>query len=91
MSKRDFSSMQTNTPISQANNAVDRLHQSITQAVSHPTEQLVDQAHNSLAHTEQAVEALQGSENGLAAEQTEVWLAEEKSRLAAINVSEVND
>ena len=90
MSKRDFSSMQTNTPISQANNAVDRLHQSITQAVSHPTEQMVDQAENSLAHAEQAVQALQGSENGLAAEQTEEWLTEEKSRLAAINVSKSN-
>ncbi|OAB39867.1 hypothetical protein PMSD_02035 [Paenibacillus macquariensis subsp. defensor] len=91
MSKRDFSSMQTNTPESQANNAVDRLHQSITQAVSHPTEELVDQAQNSLIHAEHAVQALQGSENGLAAEQTEAWLAEEKSRLAAVSVSEAND
>lgn len=91
MSQRDFSSMQTNTPISQANNAVDRLHQSISQALSHPTEQLVDQVENSLAHTEQAVQALQGSENGLAAEQSEELLAEEKNRLAAINLSDLND
>lgn len=91
MSQRDFSSMQTNTPISQANNAVDRLHQSISQALSHPTEQLVDQVENSLAHTEQAVQALQGSENGLAAEQSEELLAEEKNRIAAINLSDLND
>lgn len=91
MSQRDFSSMQTNTPISQANNAVDRLHQSISQALSHPTEQLVDQVENSLAHTEQAVQALQGSENGLAAEQSEELLAEEKNRLAAINLPDLND
>lgn len=90
MSKRDFSSMQTNTPISQANNAVDRLHQSISKALSHPTEQLLDQVDNSLAHTEQAVQAIQGSEHGLAAERTEALLAEEKSRLAAMNLPEFN-
>jgi len=89
MSKRHFSSMQKNTLISQANNSVDRLRQSVSQALSHPTEQLVTQAESSLEHAEQAFQAAQDSESGLAVEYTEGILAEEKSRLATIDPTEI--
>ncbi|AOZ93952.1 hypothetical protein [Paenibacillus crassostreae] len=88
MSKRHFSSMQSNSPISQANNSVDRLHQSISQAISHPSEQLVEQVENSLDHAEQAVEAAQGSENTLAIQRTNELLADEIDRLKEINVTD---
>jgi hypothetical protein len=89
MSKRHFSSMQKNTLISQANNSVGRLHQSVSRALSHPTEQLMFQAESSLEHAEQAFQAAQGSEDGLAVEYTEGMLAAEKSRLAAIDSTEL--
>lgn len=91
MSKRDYASMQTNTPASQANNAVGRLHHAVSQALSHPTEDLIEQAENSLAHTEQAVDVAQGSSNELTLELTEEKLANEKSRLASLYSVDIED
>ncbi|MGF7045825.1 hypothetical protein J2T13_000285 [Paenibacillus sp. DS2015] len=88
MPKRDFASMQTNTPVSQANNAVGRLHHAVSQALSHPTEDLVKQAENSLAHTEQALKQAQGSSN---VELAEEMLAVEKSRLDTVHSVDIEE
>lgn len=84
MASRYDSSLQSRNPISQAQNSVEKLHYAVSQAMSHPTEQMVEQAKSRLAHTERAVDQAGDSLNGQAVELAEEMLAEEKSRLASV-------
>lgn len=84
MASRYDSSLQSQNPISQAQNSVEKLHYAVSQAMSHPNERMIEQAQNRLAHTEQAVRQAGNSLNGRAVELAEEMLAEEKSRLASL-------
>ncbi|MNI10822.1 hypothetical protein D3C73_639480 [compost metagenome] len=77
------SSLRTNSTVDQAQDAVTRLHNSVSQALSHPNDQTLSQAENSLQHAEEAVShAPEGSVGGRGVDLTEDRLAEEKKRLA---------
>ncbi|MBD2847183.1 hypothetical protein IDH44_18440 [Paenibacillus sp. IB182496] len=78
------SSMPTNKPVSQAQGSVKKLHNAVSQALSHPSEQSVEQAEHALAHSEQAVaEARAHSEDGQGVDLVEGVLQEERERLQA--------
>ncbi|WP_410512819.1 hypothetical protein PaeBR_23215 [Paenibacillus sp. BR2-3] len=77
-----------NNFVSQAHNSVDALHFSVSQALSHPTEQTIEQAENSLLHAERAVRQTDPSLGNQGVELAEEMLAEEKSRLDALNKQE---
>ncbi|SEU11112.1 hypothetical protein [Paenibacillus sp. NFR01] len=84
--KRHYeSSLRTNSTVDQAQDSVTKLHNAVTQALSHPNEQTLHQAAGSLEHAEEAVShAAEGSVDGHGVELAETRLADEKSRLAAL-------
>lgn len=84
MPKRYDSSLQANTTVSQAQNAVNKLHFAVSQAMSHPTEQTIEQAERRLAHTEQAMRQAERSLGGQGVELAEEMLAVEKRRFSSI-------
>lgn len=84
MPKRYDSSLQANTTVSQAQNAVNKLHFAVSQAMSHPTEQTIEQAERRLAHTEQAMLQAERSLGGQGVELAEEMFSEEKRRLNSI-------
>ncbi|MNN97628.1 hypothetical protein D3C81_2168310 [compost metagenome] len=69
----------------QAQDSVTKLHNAVSQALSHPNEQTLTQAENSLEHAEEAVRhAPEGSVGRRGVGLTEERLADEKSRLAGL-------
>lgn len=79
------SSLRTNSTVDQAQDSVTKLHGAVSQALSHPDEQTLAQAQNSLEHAEEAVShAPEGSVGGHGVDLAEERLAEEKSRLAGL-------
>ncbi len=85
------SSLRTNSTVDQAQDAVTKLHNSVSQALSHPNEQMLSQAENSLTHAEEAVShAPEGSIGGHGVDLTEERLADEKKRLALAEAAERN-
>ncbi|AWB46513.1 hypothetical protein DCC85_21640 [Paenibacillus sp. CAA11] len=83
--KRYDSSLQAGSTIAQAQNSVNKLHNAISQALSHPTEKTRRQAENSLMHTEQAVDQAAKSLGGQGVELAEEMLVEEKHRFVKLN------
>ncbi|SMF78137.1 hypothetical protein SAMN05661091_1530 [Paenibacillus uliginis N3/975] len=79
------SSLQSNNPANSAMDSAEKLHRSVSSALSHPTEQLIQQANNSLAHAEQAVRQIRGNANKQAVELAEEMLGEEKERLSKLH------
>ncbi|WP_211749379.1 hypothetical protein [Paenibacillus sp. Marseille-Q4541] len=86
--KHDHSSLQSSTLVAQASSSVKKLHHAVTQAVSQPTAELVQQAQNRLIHAENAVMAAQQQTTFGGVEFAEEILSEEKERLASLNVSQ---
>ncbi|WP_223069183.1 hypothetical protein [Paenibacillus caui] len=86
--KRYDTSLQADSTVAQAQNSVNKLHHSVSQAMSHPTRQMVEQAGSTLARTEQAVRQAKQLLGGPGAELAEDMLAEEKSRLAKLKSHE---
>lgn len=86
--KRYDSSLQENSTAAQAENSVGKLHHSVSQAMSHPTSQMLEQAENTLAHTEQAVRQARRDLGGPGVELAEEMLAEEKERLVSLNTQQ---
>ncbi len=79
------SSLRTNSTVDQAHDSVTKLHNAVSQALSHPDEQTVAQAENSLEHAEEAVShAPEGSVDGHGVELVEERLADEQERLAGL-------
>lgn len=78
------SSLQASDDVTQAKNSLGKLHFSVSQALSHPTEQTLAQAENRLGHTEQAIQQAQAALGPQGVELAEELLAEDKSRLAAL-------
>ena len=83
--KQPDSSLQANDNVTQAKNSLGKLHFSVSQALSHPTEQTLAQAENRLAHTEQAIQQAQDWLGPQGMELAEELLTEDKSRLASLN------
>ncbi|WP_138493523.1 hypothetical protein [Paenibacillus pinistramenti] len=76
------SSLHTNNTNSRAQVSINKLTNAVSQALSHPTEQMIEQAENRLVHTEQAVsEAQEHSADGQGVDLLEAALNEEKERL----------
>lgn len=78
------SSLQRNNPANSALDSVEKLHRAVSSAMSHPTEQLIRQAENSLHHTERAVSQLENQESQHGVELAEELLGEEKERLSKL-------
>lgn len=79
------SSLRTNSTVDQAHDSVTKLHNAVSQALSHPNEQTKAQAENSLEHAEEAVRhAPEGSIGGHGVDLTQARLADEKERLASL-------
>jgi hypothetical protein len=77
-------SLQRPNSISQAQNSAGTAHNAVTQAQSHPSEQLVEQAENALERAEQAVKQAMGNANQSAVEQTRNDLAEDRADLESL-------
>lgn len=84
MPKRYDSSLQADTTVSQAQNAVNKLHYAVSQAMSHPTLQTIVQAEQRLAHTEQAMRQGRALLGGQGFELAQEMFIEEKKRLNSI-------
>ncbi|WP_151733520.1 hypothetical protein [Paenibacillus tengchongensis] len=79
------SSLRTNSTVDQAHDSITKLHNAITQALSHPNEQTIAQAEQSLDHAIEAYgHAPEGSIGGQGVDLVEERLNEEKERLAAL-------
>ncbi|MGW9529287.1 hypothetical protein ACWHAM_16390 [Paenibacillus terrae] len=65
----------------QTQNSVDKLHHAVSQALSHPAEQLIEQAEQSRTHAENAIEQAKDSLGDDAVEVAEDMLGEEVQRL----------
>ncbi|AIQ15077.1 hypothetical protein [Paenibacillus durus] len=80
------SSMRTNSTVDQAQDSAQKLHNAVSQAMSHPTEKATRQAENSLEHAERAIKhASEGSVQGHGVDLAEEMLEEEKKRLSSLN------
>lgn len=84
MPKRYDSSLQAGTTVSQAQNAVNKLHYAVSQAMSHPNAQTIVQAEQRLAHTEQAMKQAELSLGGQGFELAQEMFIEEKKRLNSL-------
>lgn len=84
MSRYD-SSLNSGTPANSALDSIQKLRRSVSSALSHPTEQLITQAGNSMAHTEQAVAQIEGNAGHGAVELAEELLGKEKERLSRLS------
>ncbi|OPA81093.1 hypothetical protein BVG16_01780 [Paenibacillus selenitireducens] len=83
MSRKD-SSMNEQTPLTQAQNSIDKLRHAVSQALSHPTDQSVEQAHTALERAQNAVDTAVLNETGANQQPVEFaqeLLGEEMSRL----------
>jgi hypothetical protein len=85
MNNRNDTSWKEDNVVTQAQRSAQKLHDAVSQALSHPNEQTVEQAENRLEHTEQAVHEAQRVFNGKGAALSEEMLAEEKTRLASLD------
>lgn len=65
----------------QTQNSVDKLHRAVSQALSHPAEQLIEQAEQSRTHAEHAIQQAKDSLGDDAVEVAEEMLGEEVGRL----------
>lgn len=84
MSRNDSSWKEDNV-VTQASRSVEKLRDAVSQAMSHPTEQMIEQAENRLDHMEQAVREAGRVLGGNGVERAEALLEEEKGRLASID------
>jgi len=82
--KNQGNSMQSQNKFSQAQQSLDHLHNSVAMAQSHPTEQMIEQANNSLAKAQQAVDQAQGGDNAGAAQLAQSELQQEKENLQSL-------
>ncbi|MFE4712277.1 hypothetical protein ACFRAM_15505 [Paenibacillus sp. NPDC056722] len=87
MNNSNDTSWKEDNVVTQAQRSVKKLHDAVSQALSHPNEQTVEQAENRLEHTEQAVHEARRVFNGKGAELAEELLADEKDRLSSLDNS----
>ncbi|GAB6926437.1 hypothetical protein JCM10914A_04200 [Paenibacillus sp. JCM 10914] len=78
------SSLHSNNPSNSALDSIEKLHRAVSSAMSHPSDELVQQAENALSHTENAVGQLMEHGNPNAVELAEELLGEEQERLSKL-------
>lgn len=78
------SRLQSHSVEAQTQNSVDRLHNAVSQAMSHPMEQLIEQAERSKDHAEHAIKQAKESLGEEAVEVAADMLAIEEKRLDAV-------
>ncbi|MBT2291430.1 hypothetical protein J7E73_20345 [Paenibacillus albidus] len=83
--KRYDTTLQDNSTAAQVKNSVNRLHDAVSQALSHPNEQTKAQAANSLEHAEEAVRQAGRSLDDQGVQYVEGILEDEKSRMSSVN------
>jgi hypothetical protein len=83
MTKVD-SSLQSQNPISSAQNSVDNVHQAVNHALSHPTAQTTEEAQNAISKAENAVTQASLQSDSPAVQQAMDSLDEDKARLASL-------
>lgn len=80
--KNQGNSMQSQNPIAQAQQSLDHVHNAVSMAESHPTEQMIEQAQNSIAKAERAVaQAAEASDTPNAVQLVQEELEQEKEAL----------
>jgi hypothetical protein len=82
--KNQGNSMQSQNPMSQAQQSLDHVHNAVAMAESHPEEQMIEQAENSVAKAERSIEQMPASKNPNAVHLAQDELQEEKTRLGKL-------
>jgi len=82
MPSRAESSMQENTPLAQAQNAVDRFSNAVADAETHPDETSIKQAHQAEERTKNALSSLDDAEHQEPVERLVERFEEQESQLA---------
>lgn len=83
--KRYDSSLQADSNVAKAENSVDKLHYSVSQAMSHPTDQTIEQAHKSLTHAQRAIQQAEITSGSTGVQLAEELLSEEQKRLTSLD------
>ncbi|MBP1964004.1 hypothetical protein [Paenibacillus aceris] len=83
MTKQD-SSLQSQNPISSAQNSVDNVHQAVNHAMSHPTPQTLQEARNAIGKAENSLEQATDQSDAPAVQQAIESLAEDEARLQSL-------
>ncbi|KRF03122.1 hypothetical protein ASG89_23560 [Paenibacillus sp. Soil766] len=83
MTKVD-SSLQSQNPISSAQNSVDNVHQAVNHALSHPTAQTTEEAQNAIAKAKNSVDQAFDQSDSPAVQQAIESLEEDKARLTSL-------
>ncbi|WNR44424.1 hypothetical protein [Paenibacillus roseipurpureus] len=84
MSKHD-SSLQSQNPISSAQNSVENVHRAVNHALSHPTAQTTEEAHNAIEKAENSVAQACIQSHSPAVQQAADSLDQEIERLNTLN------
>lgn len=77
-------SLQEQSPLSQAQQSVETADHAVTQAMSHPTYTMIEQAEHALERAENAVGQAANSHNHIAFEETKESLDQAKADLSRI-------
>lgn len=81
------SSLQSQNPISQAQNSVETVHRAVSQAQTHPNGQTIEQAERAIAKADRAIDQAGLSHNQASVELAEEMLAGEKGKLDQLKQS----
>ncbi|WP_426450148.1 hypothetical protein ACP26L_34805 [Paenibacillus sp. S-38] len=85
MSRYDYdSSLQSQNPVSQAQNSEAKAHNAVTQAQSHPSAQLIEQAHAAVDKAHRSLGQVPDGVNPQALELTSSLLAEDEEALNSL-------
>ena len=79
--KNQGNSMQSQNPISQAQQSLDHVHNAVSMAESHPNEQMIEQAENSIEKAERSAAQIDPSSNPGAVQLVQEELQQEKDAL----------
>jgi hypothetical protein len=78
---QEDSSLQSQNPVSSAQNSIDNVHNAVSQAQSHPKDETVEGAQNAIGQAERAIAQARGAGNATAVNQASEELGQEKSEL----------
>jgi hypothetical protein len=84
MSGTKDSSLQSQNPVSQAQQSVEKLHHAVNQAQSHPNEQMIGQAENALQKAERSVAQADNHTHDNGLELAAEMLEQERSDLESL-------
>jgi hypothetical protein len=84
MAKMKDSSLQSQNPVSQAQESVERLHHAVSQAQTHPNEQMISQAESALRKAERSVAQADNHTHDNGLQLAEEMLEQERSDLESL-------